>query len=165
VFRRDVYTGSDQRLSFGRSVRFSHGRRQGLRTICGSCVVQVDRQRTGGSGLGFAIGAGILVILLLAFVSIGGTPRTAAVGTGSPWPTQPEPTPPAIPQPATRLVTTTQDANLRTAPSIEGAVLRVIPRGTDLTVGLTDRSWFPVLDSAGARVGYIHGSLILSRQP
>lgn len=42
VYRRDVYTGSENRVYAGRSIGFSHGRRSGVRSVCRVCATQID---------------------------------------------------------------------------------------------------------------------------
>jgi hypothetical protein len=60
------------------------------------------------------------------------------------------------------------NANVRTKPSLSGAIIRTAPRGTDFTWGAVqigqsvggDRRWYRVWDSARGVVGFMHASVI-----
>ena len=42
VYRREVYTGSDNRVYWGRNLGFSHGHRSGIRSVCHDCAMRID---------------------------------------------------------------------------------------------------------------------------
>lgn len=69
VHRRTVTTGSDQRVSVGRSLRVSSGSRSGLRTVCGSCAAALDSAQT-GSLTTYLIGGVILIIAVAALLLV-----------------------------------------------------------------------------------------------
>lgn len=76
--------------------------------------------------------------------------------------TVPEPQPASAPEPAVREVVTTgrSGSNLRSAPSMSGAVLWTAPRGTRLRVAGEEGSWLQVATPDGDRAGWMHRSVV-----
>jgi predicted nucleic acid-binding Zn ribbon protein len=63
-----VATGSDSRISVGRSLRVSRGVRQGMRTVSGDCAEQLDRSRKKEPASTLVWLLRILTVLGFAFV-------------------------------------------------------------------------------------------------
>ncbi len=70
-FRRDVYIGSDRRISVGRTVRVSQGQRTGVRTVCEACARRIDDQPSGLSSI-VAVGAVVLLVVLFLLAAVAG---------------------------------------------------------------------------------------------
>jgi hypothetical protein len=61
---------------------------------------------------------------------------------------------------ATRSVIVRQTANVRAEPSLSGAVLRTVPRGTTLQVVQSENGWLRVTARDGEPLGWVHSSLV-----
>ena len=65
-YRREVYTGHSTRIYHGRRVSGSTGSKYGIRTLCASCAIELDKRRT-NRRLFWA--AAVLGLILLAALS------------------------------------------------------------------------------------------------
>jgi uncharacterized protein YgiM (DUF1202 family) len=61
---------------------------------------------------------------------------------------------------AKRTVTAAQMANVRALPSMSGAVLRVLQKGTSVQVLESENVWLHVGERDDAAIGWVHGSLL-----
>lgn len=63
-------------------------------------------------------------------------------------------------RPAARAAVTTTGANVRSTPSMSGAVVKVLGGGTQVQIVATEGSWDRVLDTSGETLGWVYGSIL-----
>jgi hypothetical protein len=61
---------------------------------------------------------------------------------------------------AKNMVTATRAANVRAAPSMSGAVLRILPKGIPVQVLQSENGWLRVGERDGVEIGWVYGSLL-----
>jgi hypothetical protein len=61
---------------------------------------------------------------------------------------------------AVRTAVTTTGANVRSTPSVSGAIVKVLGVGTSVQVVATEGGWIRVLDATGEALGWVHGSIL-----
>lgn len=61
---------------------------------------------------------------------------------------------------AARKAVTTTGANVRSTPSLSGAVVKVLGAGTPVQVVAAEGSWNRILDASGEALGWVHGSIL-----
>jgi hypothetical protein len=96
------------------------------------------------------------------------TPRPVATSTPSIVTSAPTATPPSSEsaiEPGSTVITADSDVNLRGGPSLDAAVIGIIPLGAELTVtgpaeAEGDILWWPVLVVATGEEGYVAGELL-----
>src|SRR5918993_4746691 len=96
------------------------------------------------------------------------TPRPVATATPAIVTSAPTATPPpseSVIEPGGTVITADSDVNLRDGPSLDAAVIGIIPLGAELTVtgpaeAEGDMLWWPVLVVATGEEGYVAGELL-----
>ena len=61
---------------------------------------------------------------------------------------------------AARTAVTTTGANVRSTPSMSGAIVKVLGAGTSVQVVTTEGGWSRVFDTNGEALGWMHGSIL-----
>ena len=82
------------------------------------------------------------------------TPAMAAPATGH------GALPPRAERPAARAAVTTTGANVRSMPSMSGAIVKVLVVGTPVQIVTTEGNWNRILDAGGEALGWVHGSTL-----
>ena len=68
--------------------------------------------------------------------------------------------PPRAERPAARAAVTTTGANVRSMPSMSGAIVKVLVVGTPVQIVTTEGNWNRILDAGGEALGWVHGSTL-----
>ena len=94
-----------------------------------------------------------------ALAAIGGSTVEANTTEVSPVPQHAVEADASLPT-AIRKATVIKSANVRTAPSVAGAVVGVLPKGAAVEVLQSENGWFRVRGPTGEAFGWVHGSLL-----
>jgi uncharacterized protein YgiM (DUF1202 family) len=63
------------------------------------------------------------------------------------------------------MVVTLEEVNLRDAPTVDGGVVSVLPKGTEVKVtGRAQGDWIPVEDPASKDTGYIAAQYLAAKE-
>lgn len=106
-FRREIRTGSSQRVSFGRRATTSRVARWTLRTVCHSCALRIDREKKGKVIAGTLAAAALgLFLLTRGHDAPGPVPDTATRTAAQPTAASPafQPQQPSVGLPGSQAV-------------------------------------------------------------